>query len=342
MFHIIGYANMNTTSANTTEYACQVCKYKCHKQSNLKSHMNTRKHLNAVRESDIRGGGSESAPSRTKRERRVFSCHSCGFFTEKRADYDRHTRTQKHHQMAQHPADVGDAGDAEAAPAADPIETLTGVVIQMVKQNTEFQRVLLETQQQTQKQYAELLASYRETRPPTIQQTTNNHFNLQVFLNIQCKDAINMSDFIQGLDIQPKDIAQFGQLGFVEGITRILMEGLNGLEQHKRPIHCTDLKRDIMYIKDADRWERDNENARLLRAIESVEQTNCRLFTKTMAPAYMEGDNDTAMCEYMALLREVNGGSSREKNRAKIVKNISKACFVRGGDGVPPNSLRDA
>jgi hypothetical protein len=320
-------------------YACEICKYKCHKQSNLKLHMNTRKHLNAIRESPRTSGETPKAfrIENLAENTYALTCEPCGFATEKRADFERHKQTQKHKRAMNDVPETAPTPDSCAPFSGETasefgrenvsgqLETLTGVVIQMVKQNTEFQRILVETQQQTQKQYAELLASYRESRSPVVQQTTNNHFNLQVFLNIQCKDAINMSDFIQGLNIQPKDIAQFGQLGFVGGITRIFMDGLNGLEQHKRPIHCTDTKRDIMYIKDADRWERDNENARLLHAIETVEQRNCRLFTKTIFP---DMNDERTMCHYMSIMHEVNGGSSREKNRAKIVKNISKACCV--------------
>lgn len=288
------------------EYACAICKYKCHKQSNLKAHFLTKKHLNA----SSKNAGNEYGG---------FSCESCAFFTEKRADYERHIRTQKH-RSAGKPSES--SSTASSSTASSSMETLTGAVLEMVKQNTEFRRILVETQQQTQKQYTELLETC--TRPPVIQHTTN-HFNIQCFLNVACKDAIPIGDFITGLNIQQKDIEHLGRVGFVEGITKILMNGLNGLEQHKRPIHCTDLKRDTMYIKEADRWEKDFQNARLMRAIETVEQINCRLFMKTV-PAPLKDDAD----QYMSILREVNGGSadSREKNRAKIVKNISKACIL--------------
>jgi hypothetical protein len=134
-----------------------------------------------------------------------------------------------------------------------------------------------------------------------------------------------MSDFIHSLDIQKEDIERFGRIGFAEGITRIFMDGLNGLETHKRPIHCTDIKRDTMYIKDADQWAKDHKNAQLLRAIETVEQTNCRIFCKNVPPTM---EDESALVQYMTILQEVNGGTAREKNRSKIIKNISKACFL--------------
>lgn len=318
---------MSTSTSTDNQYGCSICKYKCHKPANLKSHLQTKKHLKAIRES--------SSSSFISHELPVFSCESCGFSTIKRADYTRHINTHKHKYTTSKSAPSTtlykqhDEHSANTLDIDSKIETLSGVVLEIVKQNTEFQRIVMETQQQTQKQCAELLESCKSVcAPAIIHHTTNttNHFNLQFFLNVTCKDAINIHDFIHGLDIRPEHIERFGQVGFVDGITRILMDGLNSLEKHKRPIHCTDLKRDTMYIKDADQWQKDDENARLVRAIETVEQYNCRAFCKGLMPSPMTGEHD--MIRYMTLLQEVNGGVSREKNRTKIVKNISKACFL--------------
>ena len=318
---------MNTPTSTDNQYGCSICKYKCHKPANLKLHLQTKKHLNALM---LRESSSSSSMS--------LSCEPCGFSAIKRADYTRHINTQKHKSTTL----ASSSSSSIYRPNHDPptrldidskIETLSGVVLEIVKQNTEFQRIVMETQQQTQKQCAELLESCKSVCAPTIvhhtTHNTTNHFNLQFFLNVTCKDAINIRDFIHGFDIRPEHIERFGQVGFVDGITRILMDGLNSLEKHKRPIHCTDLKRDTMYIKDADQWQKDDENARLVHAIETVEQYNCRAFCKGMPPSSMKGETD--MVQYMTLLREVNGGVCREKNRTKIVKNISKACFLDRG-----------
>ena len=314
---------MNASISIDNQYGCSICKYKCHKPANLKSHLQTKKHLSAIRASST----NNYVP--------MFSCEPCGFSAIKRADYNRHIATQKHKttvstclldrtQHLPHPPFQTPTLEIETK-----IETLSGVVLEIVKQNSEFQRIIMETQQQTQKQCAELLESCKSVCAPTTivhNTTTNNHFNLQFFLNVTCKDAININDFISGLDIRPEHIERFGKIGFVDGITRILMDGLNSLEKHKRPIHCTDLKRDTMYIRESNQWQKDVENARLTQVIESVEQTNCRAFCKVLPPPSMK--DETAMIQYMTVLREVNGGSSREKNRAKIVKNISKACLL--------------
>jgi hypothetical protein len=301
------------------QYGCSICKYKCHKPANLKSHFQTKKHLQAI--------------SSIEHE---YICEPCGFSTIKRADYNRHITTQKHKNtvstiLSGHKTPPDHNTPNATLEIESKIETLSGVVLEIVKQNTEFQRIIIETQQQTQKQCAELAETCKSVcaaAPTTVvhNTTTNNHFNLQFFLNVTCKDAINISDFIQGLDIRPEHIERFGRIGFVDGITRILMDGLNSLEKHKRPIHCTDMKRDTMYIRESNQWQKDDENVRLAKAIETVEQYNCRAFCKEISPPSMK--DETEMFQYMTVLREVNGGSSREKNRAKIVKNISKVCFL--------------
>jgi len=285
-------------NSNHPTYGCDICKYKCTKPSNLKLHLATRKHLGAL-------SRAPSAPDRgTKKGVRGLSVDGLPSKDNVLQQKNSETETNIHSTL----------------------ETLSGVVLQMVKQNAELQRLLVETQHQTQKQYTEILETQRNVQNTTIHNTTNNNtFNLQFFLNVKCKDAINMSDFIHSLDIQKEDIERLGRIGFAEGITRIFMDGLNGLETHKRPIHCTDIKRDTMYIKDDDQWAKDSQNARLLRAIEAVEQTNCRIFCKSAPPDMRD---EKALIQYMTVLQEVNGGSAREKNRTKIVKNLSKACFL--------------
>ena len=93
--------------------------------------------------------------------------------------------------------------------------------------------------------------------------TTNSHnktFNLQFFLNEQCKDALNINDFIDSIHLQVKDLEETGNLGYVDGISKVVIENLNSLNVHKRPIHCSDSKREVIYIKDAEQWTKDNDN----------------------------------------------------------------------------------
>ena len=100
--------------------------------------------------------------------------------------------------------------------------------------------------------------------------TINNKFNLQFFLNERCKDAINMTEFVETLHLEMDDLDKTCQNGYISGIANIFVKGLKQLELHQRPIHCSDLKREVLYVKDNDTWERDNEEKRIKRAINTV------------------------------------------------------------------------
>ena len=131
-----------------------------------------------------------------------------------------------------------------------------------------------------------------------------------------------MTDFIRDLEIQVEDVENVGKLGFVEGISRIIMNGLKDLEIHKRPIHCTDIKRDVMYVRDENQWQKDENNTHIRKAIETVEQRNCKKLFAEMKPELTEMDDSAE--KYMRLVREINGGGARDKNHEKIIKTLSR------------------
>jgi hypothetical protein len=243
--------------------------------------------------------------------------------------------TQKHINKTQN------NGSASEHVSSETTVVSTEFLVQMVQQNKELVNQLLEERQQLleerqkdKQQYAEILEYCKEPKHITNNQ---NHFNLNFFLNVTCKDALNMSDFIRDLEIQIEDVESVSRLGFVEGITQILVNRLKGLEIHQRPIHCTDVKRDVLYIKDDNRWEKDAENTKIKQVIETVEQRNCRIASCEMKPDFLYAD-ESRMDKYMNLLREVNGGGSREKNHDKIIKNLSKTFAV---ERTAPSSSSD-
>ena len=110
--------------------------------------------------------------------------------------------------------------------------------------------------------------------------TTNSHnkaFNLQFFLNETCKDAMNIMDFVDSIKLQLSDLERVGELGFVDGISNIIVKNLKELDVTERPIHCTDKKREVLYVKDEDKWEKDDEKNKIKKAIKRVANKNIRL-----------------------------------------------------------------
>ena len=150
----------------------------------------------------------------------------------------------------------------------------------------------------------------------------NNTFNMNFFLNDQCKDAMNMSDFIKTIEVDSEDMENVGRHGFVKGVSNILINNLEKTDIRKRPIHCSDGKRDVLYIKDDDKWERDSINStKLINAVKAVDHKNYMMFNEwakqhpeclnSFTPA-----NDT----YMKLARAAD--DNQDENVAKVIKRV--------------------
>ena len=154
------------------------------------------------------------------------------------------------------------------------------LLLKMMEQNNELQNTIVNQQQEYQKSQQEYQKTIKEMIPKignnnTTNTTTtnnNNQFNLQMFLNEDCKNALNIKDFVNSLQLSIKDLTDTGKLGYVDGISRIFVNALNDMDITERPIHCTDLKRETVYIKDADKWEKEgSENPKLKKTIRDIE-----------------------------------------------------------------------
>ena len=138
-------------------------------------------------------------------------------------------------------------------------------IIQIIKQNNKLQEQLIE------------LSKEKSITNNTNCNIQDNKFNLNFFLNEQCKNALNIKDFVSTLQLQLTDLEKTGDLGFVEGISKIFIKGLKELDVYKRPLHCSDLKRETLYIKDSDKWEKDNsEKDKLKGAIKEIASKNMK------------------------------------------------------------------
>jgi hypothetical protein len=165
--------------------------------------------------------------------------------------------------------------------------------------------------------------------------TTNNntHFNLNVFLNEKCKDAVNLMDFIDSLQVKLKDLEYTARIGYVEGISQIFINGLSELDVHKRPIHCSDFKRDVLYIKDHDLWEKEDDNkSKLTRAIKIIGNKNIKQISTWQKENPEYNNPESKQNErYMKMLCNAMSGSTKEEqdiNLQKIIKNVTKEVVI--------------
>lgn len=203
---------------------------------------------------------------------------------------------------------------------------LTNLVLEVVKQNQEFQKDM-------QKQMFEYLKQNGGTNHS--HNTTNSHnktFNLQLFLNETCKDAMNIMDFVDSLQLQLSDLENVGKLGYVDGISNIIVSNLKKLDVHKRPVHCSDSKREIMYVKNEDKWEKESEDKSVLKnAIKYVAHKNIKMIPdyKVKYPDCGTSTSKKSDIYNKIIIESMGGhGDNQDEKDEKIIKKIAKEVII--------------
>jgi hypothetical protein len=282
------------------KFVCNMCDYKCCKQSLFLRHVSTAKH--------------QKRENETKNETKVtpfnFVC-SCG------KNFNSRTTIWRHKKKC-------NSGQEVVIVSEKPPQ-----------QNIEIQHLLLETLKQNQELQKQIIEMSKE-RNTIIQNTTNNNsFNLNFFLNEKCKDALNIQDFVDTIKLQLSDLEETGRLGYVEGLTNILVRGLKELDVYKRPIHCSDLKREVLYVKDHDEWAKENtDNERITKAIKQISVRNAKQINEwTKLNKGYDISSNKKSDKYLKLIIEANGGEPEEIN--KIIKHVAKQVTIGKGDNAP-------
>ena len=285
-------------STNKT-YNCELCDYTCSNKTNFDKHLSTRKHNNTDK----------------CLQKNEYSC-SCGKIYKHRQSLSTHKKTC-----------------VPVAPTNE-IVILANLVKELLKNNSELLKNNSELQQQSnnfQKQLLEVCKNGNNTinTNNTVNNNQTNKLNINVFLNETCKDAMNLSDFIKNIDVSREDLENNAQLGFVGGISKIFLDNLRQLSVNKRPIHCTDLKRETMYIKDDDKWTKETGPAKLNTAILMISQKSARtlLDWKKENPDYQ--DNDSEFCtRCIVIQRNSMAGYDRDTYYPKVIRAIAKEVVV--------------
>ena len=204
----------------------------------------------------------------------------------------------------------------------------------LMKENSDIKHMMIEQQSKMMEQQNIVLEVIKNGTHNNNSHNTNSHnkaFNLQLFLNETCKDAMNINDFVESIKLQVSDLENVGEVGFVEGISNIIVKNLNALDITKRPIHCTDKKRETIYIKDENSWEKDESQCKMRRMIKKVVSKNQRLIPKfkEQNPEYNKSYSKVSD-KYNKLIIESMGGSGDNdaEKEDKIVRNIVKNVVV--------------
>ena len=287
-----------------------------------------------------------------------YFCKNCDFYTSNKKDFDRHNSTDKHLILTnpnvitpKNPIFVCNCGNvykhssslcAHKKKCNIPQVNDTNVdlidkdqlILMLVKQNTEliketsdFKSMMMEQQNMMM----EVIKNGTNISNNNIN-SHNKTFNLQFFLNETCKDAMNIMEFVDSIKIQLDDLENVGNLGYVDGISKIIVKNLISLDETKRPVHCTDSKREVMYVKDEDKWEKENENKQKMRKmIKHVTHKNSKLLKefKTKYPGCEKSESKFSD-KYDKLIIEAMGGKGDNdlEKEDKIIRNIAKKVTI--------------
>lgn len=291
----------NLAPEKKNKYFCESCDYSTCRKSQWDRHILTGKHLsNEKRNQKVPYDNNVTI---------IIESHKCGCGRT----YKYYSGLCKHQKICQF---IVKKEETQIISTNENTNELLSIIL---NENNELKKLLNEQQ----KQIGEMI--------PKIGNTTNNttnKFNLNVFLNTECKDAISIMDFAKSLEIQPQDLEQTGRQGYVNGLTKIILKGLSELDLHKRPIHCSDLKREVLYVKDDKEWAKENEDREMMKkAIKYIRRTNIK-----QIPNWVDENPDCTNSGgskndlYMNIIQNSMGSAEEdveEKNMNKIIKNVA-------------------
>jgi len=313
------------TQKNPLIYNCEKCNFKSSNKKDYDKHKLTAKHKRIHEDTQK----NPKKPQKTL----IYICSDCN------KSYKFHSGLWKHKQKCIHKyieKETSDTDSDKEIPSQE-LELIEDnntdykdMFIQLMKQNQELQQTVVEQQ----KQYTDTINNIIPKIGNTTNNTTNNNnqqFNLQFFLNERCKDALNITDFMRSIELNMNDLIQTGKLGYVEGMSRIFVKALKDMDVTERPIHCTDIKRETVYIKDENKWEKDDdEKSKMRKTIRNIENKNLKMLPKWQEenPEHTNMESNKSN-EFMELsITALGGQEDKDKSAHKIMKNILKEVVV--------------
>ena len=292
--------NNNKKYANLClKYYCKKCDYGTSKKSSFGNHCESKKH----------NSNELTTKNNAKLCLKIYTCNTCHKIFNDRSGLWRHTK--KCIDTKTETMDITDITDKQ-------------LIINLLQQNGELQKSLIE------------LSKEKTITNNIANVTTNSHnktFNLQFFLNETCKDALNITEFVSSIQLQLTDLETTGRVGYVEGISKIILNNLKNMEQYRRPMHCSDLKREIIYIKDNDEWTKeDTEKPLLTKAIKIIANENIKKISewKRLNPDCSDSSSKKNN-EYLNIVGNAMSGATHDEtsnNINKIISNVSKTIQI--------------
>ena len=318
------------------QFVCESCDYICCKKSDYDKHLLTRKHTKANCDGD-------NASIKSQKEK-IYTCNKCGVSIKHLSSLSRH---KKKCSIADTITDtIADTENTDIVDtpneniivdlSGNEMKILTNLVLEIFKSNNNLQKQCIEFQKQNQDLQKQMLEVCKNSNSNNTINSHNKNFNLNFFLNEQCKDAMNIMDFVNTFQLQFSDFERIGEVGYVEGISNIIIDKLNEMDIYKRPIHCSDAKREIMYVKDKDVWAKENANNDKIRlALKHITKKNSDLIRPwaNAHPGVLNSDHRLSD-KYQEMIIEAMGGNKNKtmkEGEDKIIKKISKMVLIDKG-----------
>jgi len=298
------------TMKTIVDYKCIECGFNTHQKCNYNSHLLTAKHKM------ITNGN-------TKPEKQ-FICE-CGKEYKNRHGLSRHRKTCIPLPLLCNNESI-------------PSNLTTTLIMEIIKENKEIKNLLFEQQKENNILMNKMLentlsvSAVNNTNNTINNNTINNNtqFNIQLFLNENCKNAVNFSDFIGNIQVTDDDLENNAKMGFVDGVTKIIMDNLRQLDLTNRPIHCTDAKRETIYVKEEDEWDKEKSHTVIQRGIQDITCKNMQQLVdwRENNPSYAD-DMDSELGEKSIVMQQNSmAGTKREEYYTKIIKNIAKETVI--------------
>ncbi len=284
----------NLVPKSSDIFVCEICDYVTSRKSQYERHLSTPKHKNTT-----------NTTINTTKSSNSFIC-DCG------KEYKHHSSLWNHKKKCTPNNETENNNNQE-------VQELKEFMKYLMKENSEMKNMMLEVIKNGTHNNINNVNSH------------NKSFNLQFFLNETCKDAMNITDFVDSIKLQLSDLENVGELGYVNGISNIIVKNLNELDVTKRPVHCTDKKRETLYVKDEDKWEKDEEKKKLRKVIKRVASKNQRLLLKFKE---VHPDCNTSSSKYSdqynTIIVESMGGSGDNdlEKEEKIMRNVLKQIVI--------------
>jgi hypothetical protein len=289
------------------KYTCEYCDYISCKESNYIKHLGTAKHK---KKSSL--NNFEQFEQKKSKEC-LFVCKKCD------KSYKGRNGLWYHEQKCGLVNNTIVSAKQEIDSSSNEFKAMTGLMIELVKSNSDLQKQVLEICKNS---------NSHNTNNSHNNTNTNSHnktFNLQFFLNEECKDAMNLSEFVDSIQLKLSDLENIGKLGYVEGISNIIIKELNDTQLNKRPVHCSDVKRETLYVKDENKWEKDTDDTKkMVRAVHDVDKKASKLLMTDWKDANPNcTDNKTRENkQFITIAGEVNDGDG--KNVKSVIKKVAK------------------